>query len=469
MRILHHGQKLSSEGKFDQALKEFQTLAASFAQSDIADEAFFEIANCWIQKEQFNWAVDNLQTIVSEYPSSNTAPEASFLLGELYEKRSFEAEFSLAEAYGNYARVFDVYPSSPLADVSLLRAGRALALQGEWLSSAPLFRRILFHYPGSQYAPQAWLLLGQSLAVTGHPIDAMKSIQASRLAEGKETERIRRISEGWNTQLFRYQVVPRRMLFQSAPLQLSPQPERIEAFAFDREGRLLVMDNGKEALLIYSQEGKEEGLHALPEKGKDLCADPLGGWLVACESCVVRDGRIIKYQPIETDRYADPKDLNGIELIALHPEGQLFLGVHRERGLYRGYSQQTVVSPNFPSKNTSKVADVKVDRFGQVCLLLEKGQGLLVRVKLTGEVVDEVDGDALGTRGLDVLDVGPLGNFYLLDMKQQKVLILGPTLSLIAKINLSDHGIQRGVDLAVSPAGLLHVLDGKSERVFCFE
>jgi len=67
------------------------------------------------------------------------------------------------------------------------------------------------------------------------------------------------------------------------------------------------------------------------------------------------------------------------------------------------------------------------------------------------------------------LAVGPLGHFYLLDTKQQRVFVLGPSLGFIASIELSDHGIQKGLDLAASPAGLLHVLDGKSGEIFRFE
>jgi len=468
MRIYLHAQKLMSEDKLDQAIKEFQTVASTFSKTDIADEAFLEIAHCWTKKGHFNWAVDNLQTIISEYPSSNSAPEASFRLGELYENRAFQ-DFSLEESYGNFARVFDVYPDSPRANEALLRAGNSLALQGQWLEAVPLFRRLLFQSAGSRFSSDGWLFLGQSLALTGHPLDAMKAIQrvGGQHHEGASFTRVR--AQGWNTQLYRFHVIPHSMGLRPMSLALDPIPRRAAVMAFDPNGKLLLVDNERKALVVYSREGKQEKLHALPNPGRALSVDPLGGWLVACGSCVVQDGRSIRFRPTTSDKYIEPKDLKRISLATIQANGNLFLGVSGGKGLYRFDTQRNVLDSSFPPNVPGKILDVTLDPTGRICLLFSQGRGLLARYDLNGKKIDQVHGSALKSKRLTRLTVSPLGYFYLLDGRSQEVLILGSSLDLISRISLHDLGIHKGSQLAVHPDGTLHVLDSRTGKIFRLE
>ena len=63
------------------------------------------------------------------------------------------------------------------------------------------------------------------------------------------------------------------------------------------------------------------------------------------------DGRPVIFRPTKTDKFATPKDLKGIYLAEITSEGNVFVAVVGQRGIYRFDPQQNVLDSSFPSSS----------------------------------------------------------------------------------------------------------------------
>ncbi|HZE89607.1 MAG TPA: tetratricopeptide repeat protein, partial [Verrucomicrobiae bacterium] len=134
-RTFQNAEQLMQEGKADQALKAYQQIIQSFADSALADDALLRVGAYHYPtttlddlgrvppagQQAARAAFDQIR---ERYAQSDSAPEAFYRLG-LLDLEPDSPGRSLDEAYASFYSVVNIYPDSELVPSALVGAAGA--------------------------------------------------------------------------------------------------------------------------------------------------------------------------------------------------------------------------------------------------------------------------------------------------------------------------------------------------------
>ncbi len=177
--IFTKGVNLKKEGEFEKAVSEFQKVTNMYPESDLADDALFNMGECFeklsetYSKDAWGWSSEKLKRDKPEKMEVGRG-ERLWDLRVYIDKyvtdlnRKYRAEvFShpplrLSIVYTNYhyRTLLEEYPDSEFSDRAELKV-----IQGELVGPASeVFTKVegwLQKYPESDLRPEAWLLLAR--------------------------------------------------------------------------------------------------------------------------------------------------------------------------------------------------------------------------------------------------------------------------------------------------------------------
>ena len=123
-----------------------------------ADE-YMKQAKLLIEQKKIPETVKAYETLVSEFPNDSLAPEALYQLGTLYQNKmvpNFKETESMEKAVTTFKSVFDKYPESKQAPVSLFMAGFIQANDlKKYQEATSTYNLFLQKYPNSNMAQAA--------------------------------------------------------------------------------------------------------------------------------------------------------------------------------------------------------------------------------------------------------------------------------------------------------------------------
>jgi len=123
-----------------------------------ADE-YMKEAKLGIEQKKIPETVKAYETLVSEFPNDSLAPEALYQLGTLYQNKmvpNFKETESMEKAVNIFKSVFDKYPDSKQAQVSLFMAGFIQANDlKKYQDATATYNIFLQKYPKGDMAPAA--------------------------------------------------------------------------------------------------------------------------------------------------------------------------------------------------------------------------------------------------------------------------------------------------------------------------
>lgn len=202
---LESGTQFYEQGRFNQALNDFQIIVTSMADTEYADDALLRIGRYYLDiEEDFAQAKQNLDAVLQGYPTGNAAPGAYYYLGEVV-FRSDRTGRAIDDALANYQRVF-IYADNPWIPAALYSTGRALERQGKFQEAVDAYYQVIVDHPRSEWSAGALLGVGRSSVRQGEPIEAMAQFQEVRnvYPETGEAE----AALDWLTLLFRFYGAP---------------------------------------------------------------------------------------------------------------------------------------------------------------------------------------------------------------------------------------------------------------------
>ena len=152
-------QVFMRDGKYQQALDDLNFIVKSFPENPLADDALLQLGTYYMEQEKdLDHALTFFQQVKDKYTESNSAPAAYYYLGQIYLSRRDAND--LDEAYADFERVTRVFPSSAWVDRSLVGAGTALKLRGEFDKAYEEFAKVKVRFADSPLAPQAQYEMG---------------------------------------------------------------------------------------------------------------------------------------------------------------------------------------------------------------------------------------------------------------------------------------------------------------------
>lgn len=258
---LESGIQFYDQGRYNQALNDFQIIVTSMADTEYADDALLRIGRYYLDiEEDFEKARESFDAALRKYPTGDAAPGCYYYLGEVI-ARSDRGGKTLDDALANYQRVF-LYPDNPWIPAALAATGAALERQGKFQDAVDSYFQVIVDHPRSEWTARARLGIGRSYVRQGDPVEAMTQFQEVRNGNPGTPESESALD--WLTLLFR--LYGSKMLGQSVSFHRDPsfhpalrdKLDDVVGLRISPSG-ILVLERGKKRLLTFDGTGKLAG------------------------------------------------------------------------------------------------------------------------------------------------------------------------------------------------------------------
>ncbi|HSE41855.1 MAG TPA: tetratricopeptide repeat protein [Acidobacteriota bacterium] len=454
--------------KYQQALDDLNFIVKSFPQSSLADDALLQLGMYYFEREKkLDQALTSFQQIKDNYTNSNSAPAAYYYIGLIYLNRHNVND--LDEAYANFERVTRVFPSSEWVDKSLVGAGIALKLRGEYDKAYEEFSKLKVRFAASPLAPKAQYEMGLCSLSSDSYIDAAYDFQQliNQFPDSEFAQPAREI----NTIIYRLHIANQadRKLFQPDPSYsaLIPQLDNPLGMAIDSKGNLYLSDKDKKTVNVFDSAGKSANSFSLLEPYTVFVDDR--DLAIIANNTGISIGKESASFSFEREG-KPPEPLNEIRSAAINTFGEVYVVSERTPGIlvYDPARKQLTTSPL--SKTEREFTKVIVNSRNQV-YALEKQRKQILLFAPDGKVIYGIGPSGKGYvfDRIEDFAVDRANHLYVLNKNPRGILIFGPDGALLRFIASEKKGgslvFEDGRLIAVGPSGSIFILDRDQRRI----
>ena len=456
------------DGKFQQALDDLNFIVKSFPQNPLADDALLQLGVYYLENEKdLDQALTFFQQIKDKYTESNSAPAAYYYLGQIYLSRRDAQD--LDEAYADFERVTRVFPSSAWVDRSLVGAGTALKLQGEFDKAYEEFAKVKVRFADSPLAPRAQYEMGICSLYGDSHVEAAYDFQ--QLIDQFPSSEFALPARQLNTVIYRLYLAPQtdKRTYQLDPafaVSLRDMDEPI-AMMIDSKGSIYLGDKGKKIVYVFDSTGKVSNSLTVVAP-TSVFLDNREMMYVSTEASVVTPTR--EALSFTLTKEGKSELLEEIKSAAVNLFGQYFIVSGKAPGILV-YDQKgnVIPSPGF-TKTEREFSKVLTNSRNQV-YGLDKQRKTLVLFAPDGKALF-----ALGPQGkgyqfdkIEDFAIDRANHIYLLTKDPRGVLIFSPSGTLLKFIPAAEKGGALAFDdarlIAVGPSGAIYILDKGQKRI----
>lgn len=463
---LESGIQFYEQGRYNQALNDFQAIVTSMSSTEYADDALLHIGRYYLDvEEDFDKAKESFDAVLRSYPTSDAAPGAYYYLGEVL-FRSDRGGFGLDDALANYQRVF-LYADNYWIPAALYSTGRVLERQGQFEPAVDAYFQVIVDHPKSDWASGARLGVGRSYVRLGQAVEAMTQFQEVRNLDPDSTEAVEALD--WLTLLFRFYGAP--MLGEAIAYrrdasfrpQLKDDFKDVKAVRISNSG-VHLLERGRDRVLTFDWTGQFAGSRQAPDP-YGLFVDPRGDLVIANEKGLTIDGRPAIFSVPAED---GPEQLEKIRWAARDRLGEIYIYDDDEKKVLR-FSSNGELLGAFPDANRREVLAIEIDAVGNV-ILLEDGDRDVQVFAPGGRTVARIQtkrGRPKLEKAVDIA-LDPAGYLYVLDEDEGKIAVYDAAyqpVTLLTQQNLGQGALRKPVSLDVGPAGDLYVYDDREKAL----
>lgn len=453
--------------KYQQALDDLNFITKSFPQSSYADDALLQLGVYYLEKEnQLDQALGYFRQIKDGYTKSNSAPAAYYYIGVISLSRRGPSD--LDEAYANFERVTRVFPSSEWVDESLVGAGNALKLKGEFDTAYEEFSKVKVRFADSPLAPRAQFEMGLCSLYSEAFIEAAYNFQ--QLIDQFPNSDLALPAREMNTLIYRLYVAPVSDKKPYAPdnsyagtLYELDNPSGI---AIDSKGQLYLSDKDKKSVYLFDPAGKIANTTTMIAP-RSVSLNDRDHLIVATETGISIDG---KTSTFTFQKDGKPQPLLEFLSAAMDSTGQIYVVSEKSRGIlvYDQNREQITTSPF--TQTEREYQKIVVNSRNQVYAMDRQRKQIIV----------------FGSDGKALFGLGPTGKGYSFDRIEdfavdranhiyalvknpRGVIIFSPSGNLLRFIpsdkKTGTLSFEDAKLIAVGPSGAIFVLDKDQRRI----
>ena len=463
-RTYDSGLTFVQNGRYAEAIKDFQSVVDSFPQSSVADDALLQIGLYQLEGARDLAAAQAVaDRLLKEYGSSDSAPMGYVLIGRLAMARG-RAATDVDTALASFERVPRLFPSSPAVAAARYYAGDTLRLARRGDESLAQFRRIELEYPRSIWAARADLASAISLVASERAPQAFGKLQ--RIRQQFPGTREAESALNYNTILYRLYVRKPSYGFSGRFVGTATDRFRdVTGVAIDETGRVLL--------------GHKQGVSIFDAKGTLVKAvpgvEPSAFFVEGRDRVVmVRAGTFIPegLPPVVTNvpmpgRAArQPEEI--VAVITL--SGGDRLAVDRKAKTVLRLTPAGKFVSNFAAIDVERIARNDVD---DVAMIDRQNKSIAIADR-DGKILNRIPAKGTNYQFDDPSDVAfdALGHLYVLDGNKAAIHVFGPKNRLITTITVPGRelgAMQKPKAFAVDAAGRLFVFDESSQRIQVYQ
>ena len=462
--LLDDGRAYFAQGKYKQALDNFNTIVSSFPNTESVDDALLEIGRYQADVEgEVEKARASFESVAKRFPQSDSAPGAYHYLGLLtLDKAKGAAE--LDDALAQFTRVQRLYPKSEWVPRSLSATGLVHRKAGRLSDAVEMQRRVALEYPTSDAAVSAEFQVGHCLALLGEARAAMEAFQQVRNHHADSEWAARALER--ITALYRLSEGARPFFGLDASFSVGSGDvtKDVHAILMTPARTLWIASNKVKAAVPYDKDAKM-GASLAAEDPRSLGLTPRGEVIVAAR-LAARFGKELKSFAVPGNKPGELEPLDRISAALMLPAGDVLVADEKKKHVYR-YGPGWDYKGPFPDAKEREVIRLALDSEGGIVLLDSEEKSVRVFDE-NGKALRALAAKGPGYELKKPSDVAvdAARNLYVAD-EESGVMVFGADGRLLTA--LSGEELRRPKALALEPAGALLVYDDRSQRVLRFK
>lgn len=461
-RQFESGQAFARDGKFGEALKDFQAVVEAHPNSAAADNALLEIGRYYLDVvKDPGQALPVAEAILKKYPTSDSAPSAHVLVGRIALTRS-RKRADLETALASFERVPRLFPDSEAVPRALHMAGEALRLEKRYDEALERYRRVAIDYPRDPWSANAQIGAGMALQALGDPIGALEEMQRARNAFPRAPEAA--VALGRVTTLYRLYVRGKggpAFTFRPDPIG-PPKVSNIRAIVATPADALYYATESSIGLLLPPTAERPPGA----TRPRGLFVD-VNGALVAIDGGSLRPAGGTPIALSIPRPGEQPRPFEEIEAAVATSGGDWLVMEKDERAIQRFSRAGKHLGPFA----TARVSRLAVDAYDEVAGIDREQKGIVV-FDGDGKVVGRVAAKGTGYEMKNPVDVAfdAFGHLYVLD--RGTVFVFNRQRQLVAAFTQPDKSpgsFKNAKAFAIDSIGRLYIADDDAEKILLFQ
>jgi TolA-binding protein len=464
-RQYESGRSFIQNGRYTEALKDFQAVVDSFPQSAVADDALLDIALYHLDVARDNAAAQAAaDRLLKDFPASDSAPMAYVLVGRLITAKS-RAAADVDTALASYERVPRLFPSSPAVAAARFYTGDTLRLVRRTDDALQNFRRVSLEYPRSIWAARADLAAAANLVDSDRATQAFGRLQRIRQQFPDSPEAITALN--LNTILYRlYLRKPAAYAF--AGRFIGGEKDRFRdviGLSVDESSRILL--GHKQGVTIFDAKGTLVRTVAALEPsafftdGRDRIVVARADVLAA-----EKGAPVLVAVPVPGKV---PRQIEEMAAVITMSGGDRLIADRKGKVVVRASPTGKWIS-NFASLNAERLARNEFDDVA----IIDRDTRSVVIVDRDGKPLSRIAAKGANYQFDDPADIAfdALGHLYVLDGRKAVIYVFGPKNRLVATIASTMKGpgaLVKPRAMALDRAGRLYVYDESSQRIQVYQ
>lgn len=456
------GMSFLQNGRYAEALKDFQVVVDSFPQSAVADDALMQVAMYHLDVARdlaaAQLAADKL---LKDYPNSDSAPMAYIIGGRLTIAKG-RTPANVDAALASFDRVPRLFPGSDAVAASRFFAGETLRLARRVDEALDRFRRVTMEYPRSIWSARADLSLAAALVSLDGAPQAFPRLQRIRQQFPGTPEAQTALQ--YNTILYRLYIrPPAQVSYAFSGRYVGAEGSRfsdVMGVTVDETGRIIL--------------GHKQGVSVFDEQGtlvRTIAADDPSTYFVEQRTRVVtvrRDTLIpdggVPIQVAVPQAGRLPRPVEEIPAVVALSNGDRLVADKDAKTVIRVSPQGKYVASFLTTISTERMARNDLDDVA----LYDKESKTIVLADRDGKPLSRIALKGASYQIGEVIDLAfdRLGHLFVLDGDKPSIYVFGPRNRLVTTIT----GIlQRPKAFALDAAGRLQIFDEGARRIQVYQ
>lgn len=464
-RQYESGRTFVQNGRYGEALKDFQSVVDSFPQSSYADDALLDVATYQLEvARDYPTAQGAVDRLLKDYPASDSAPMAYVLAGRLTVAKS-RTPASVDTALASFERVPRLFPSSTAVAAARFYTGETLRQMNRTADALPHFRGVITDYPRTVWAARAELAQAPHMIASGKALQAFAGLQ--RIREWFPAAPEASTALNFNTILYRLYL--RRPVSHSFSGRfIGTEKDRfrdVTGISIEPSGRLML--GHKQGVSVFESTGAMVRTLASP--------DPSAFYADGDRIVVIRDGILLpeKAAPIAVSITSgtSPRQLEDIPAMITLGGGDRLAIDRKGKAVIRLSAAGKYVS-NFATVNAERVVR---NEFDEVAMIDRDSKGIVIADR-DGKIVNRIAAKGAGYQLEEPTDLAfdGLGHLYVLDRRKAAIHVFSPgpksvLLGSVVSAGREPGALQKPRALAIDAAGRLYVFDESSQRIQVYQ
>jgi TolA-binding protein len=464
-RQYESGRSFLQNGRYDEALKDFQAVVDSFAQSAVADDALLDIALYHLDVARDHAAAQAAaDRLLKDYPASDSAPMGYVIVGRLAIART-RAAADIDTALASFERVPRLFPSSPAVAAARYYAGETLRLARRTDEAFQHFRRVTLEHPRSSWAARADLAAAANLVASGRAADAFGRLQRIRQRFPASGEAAAALN--LNTILYRlYLRKPAAYAFSGRYIgDENARFRDVIGVTIDGAGRVLL--GHRQGVTIFEQNGVLVRSVPSVEASAFLVDGP--GRVVTARGALLLPEKAAPISFLVPTPGRAPRQVDEIPSMLATAGGDWLISDRKAKTVLRLSPEGKFIS-NFAAVNAERLAR---NDFDDVAMIDRDSKSVIIADR-DGKTIGRIAAKGQGYQFDDPADLvfDALGHLYVLDSRRAAIHVFAPNLQLVTTITSPARqpgSLQRPRAMAIDAAGRLYVFDQGSQRIQVYQ